>query len=280
MKMLAFSGMHQDLNLLDIFLTSIERKDLSPDVFISAGDIGDEIHYEVFNKLSKLEKPIVFVGGNWELDPKVLKKTAEIPNVYHISEENLVLGDYIFIGQDAWTNFTDGIDIDEKRYQDLLAKVESINPSQVVLVTHHAPLGILDRGYEYPTRSMKDTYGNMRGGSQAIRNFIEVYNPRFHIFAHLHSDGAKWVFDEKTLFANVCHLSRKTREGISGRNGSFMMINSEEMNCIPHHMNTVTPQVCACGSFHFLNYRKCVNCYDDGRGMLNRQELEKLEPPI
>ena len=42
------------------------------------------------------------------------------------------------------------------------------------------------------------------------------FNPRIHIFAHLHSDGAKWIYNEKTLFTNVCHLSRKTREGISG----------------------------------------------------------------
>ena len=97
MKILAFSGMHQDNELLDIFLTSIKRKDLTPDVFISAGDMGDEIHFEVFNRLSKLKKPIAFVGGNWELDPNVLKKTARIPNVYHISEENLVVDDYIWV---------------------------------------------------------------------------------------------------------------------------------------------------------------------------------------
>ena len=277
MKILAFSGMHQDIELLDIFLNSIERKDLTPDVIISAGDIGDEIHYEVFNRISKRGTPVVFVGGNWEFNPKVLKKTAEIPNVHHISEENLVVEDYIFIGQDAWTNFTDRIDIDEKRYEDLRSKADSLNPKKVILVTHHAPLGVLDRGFEYPERSLKDAWENMRGGSLGIRRFVEENEPLIHIFAHLHSDGGKWVFNEKTLFTNVCHLSRITRDGISGRNGSFMMINTEEMSCIPHHLNTVVPQICECGSIHFLNYRKCVNCYGDGHGLLAQVDLEKLK---
>lgn len=254
------------------------RKDLAPDVIISAGDIGDEIHYDVFNRISKRGIPVAFVGGNWDFDPKVLKKTAGIPMAFHISEENLVVEDYIFIGQDAWTNFTDRLDIDEKRYEDLRSKADSINPKKLILVTHHAPLGVLDRGYEYPERSLKDAYGNMRGGSLGIRRFVDENEPLIHIFAHLHSDGGKWITDGKTLFANVCHLGRKTRNGISGQNGSFTMIYPEAKNCIPHHLNTVSPKTCSCGSIHFLNYRKCVNCYGDGHDLLDQVDLKKLHP--
>ena len=71
-------------------------------------------------------------------------------------------------------------------------------------------------------------------------------------------------------------MSRKNRDGVFGTNGSFIMIDTEEMTCIPHHLSVFTPRTCACGSVHYLNYRKCINCYDDGNGYLSLSNVNNF----
>ena len=274
---MAFSGLHDELPLMKTIINSITEKKLTPDLIITAGDIGADILLDVLEGLSTFGIPIAFVGGNWELDQEVLKKASELTQVYHISKEGCTYDVFDFIGQDAWKNFTNDKSIDDRRYDDLKSKWERGKSDNFVLVTHHPPLGIFDRGSGDSRYSWKDNRGRLHGGSYGIRKFVEEHPPTIHIFAHLHSDGGKWISTEKTLFTNVSYVGRKTRKGVSGINGSFMMIDTDEMLCVPHHLNTITPKTCICGSIHFLNYSNCINCFDDGFGLVPYSELDNLE---
>jgi len=182
--------------------------------------------------------------------------------------------DYAFIGQDAWTHFTDNRKIEYHRFKDLSKKLKRVKNGKIVLVTHHALIGILDRGISYPKRSWEDKNGYLHGGNSAIRKIIEQHKPSIHIFAHIHSDGGKWELYNETLFVNVCHLERTTKKGKIGVNGSFIFIDSRTKTCIPHHLSNLQSKICDCGAVHYLNYRRCFNCYRRGRTVINYQELD------
>jgi len=278
MKILAFSGLHGNKRLVDIFIKSIVAKKLHPDLFVCAGDIGDSIIVDFFTKLSRFECPILFVLGNHTLldnRPKEVKKAERIPYVFRLSNRPFSLNNFIFIGQDAWTHFTDNKRIDKRRYDDLMNKLSKVSGNGIILVTHHAPLGIFDRGVSYPEHSWIDDTGYYHGGSFSIRRIVEKFHPSIHIFAHCHSDGGKWKLLNNTLFVNVCHLERATRDGEIGINGSFMVIDTDASNCIPHHLSKVSPEKCTCGAIHFLNYRKCFNCYNKGKEIIDFSEIKK-----
>ena len=92
MKILAFSGLHRNRELIDVFIKSITKKKLHPDIFVCAGDIGDSIIFELFAKLSQFKRPMFFVLGNHTLiysNPKEIKKAEKIPYVFRLSERNL-----------------------------------------------------------------------------------------------------------------------------------------------------------------------------------------------
>ena len=278
MKILAFSGLHGNKDLVDIFLDSIIAKKIQPDMFICVGDIGDSIIVEIFSKIMRFDKPILFVFGNHTLhdnDPNEIEKADKLPNVIHLKGKVISINEHDFIGQDAWTNFTDNKKIDRLRFKDLSKKLNKVTLEKTILVTHHAPLGILDRGRSYPLRSLENNEGYLHGGSFAVRKIVERYKPTIHLFAHAHSDGGKWEFYNETLFVNVCHLERETRGGEIGINGSFMVIDTEKNLCIPHHLNTLIQKRCSCGAIHYLNYRKCFNCYKRGETVIAFQKLKE-----
>ena len=279
MKILAFSGFHGNRTLIDIFVDSIIGKRLNPDIFVCAGDIGDSIIVELFTKLSRFKRPVLFVLGNHTIldsNPKEIIKAEKIPNVFHLSDHTFSLDNFVFVGQDAWTHFTSHKRIEKRRYRDLTDKFAQLSKKEVVLVTHHGPLGIFDKAISYPKQSWKDNEGYLHGGSFSIRQIVEKFQPSIHIFAHLHSDGGKWELFDDTLFVNVCHLGRETREGKMGVNGSYMVIGTDMRNCIPHHLSKNSPQTCACGAVHFLNYRKCFNCYRQGKEIIDFPEIKSI----
>jgi len=110
MEILAFSGLHGNRDLIDVFIKSITVKNLHPDVLVCAGDVGDSIIFELFTKLSQFKIPILFVSGDYTLhdnNPDEVEKAEKNPYVFRISDQNFSLKDSIFIGQDAWSNFTD-----------------------------------------------------------------------------------------------------------------------------------------------------------------------------
>jgi Icc-related predicted phosphoesterase len=277
MKILAFSDLHGNRNLIDIFVDSIIAKKLDPDIFVCAGDVGDSIGVELFKKILQFDKPIFYVLGNHELFdciPKEAKKAEKLHNVFRLKDEALSFDDFVFIGQDAWTDFADDKKIDILRYEDLSHKFSQTS-EESILVTHHAPSGIFDRGVSYPHHSWEDDEGYLHGGSFSIRRVVEEFNPSIHIFAHCHSDGGKWASSKETLFVNACHLERKTKDGRIGVNGSFMIIDTHSRICVPHHFGQIAPKRCACGAIHYLNYSRCFNCYEKGKPIIDFSKIKR-----
>jgi len=277
MRILTFSGLHGNRALIDIFINSLIAKGLDVDIFVCAGDIGDSIIVELFEKMLQFGKPVLYVLGNHMLldhKPGEAKKAQRFPNVLHLEKGSVAFDGLTFIGQDAWDHFTDEKKLDKRRYKDLLKKFSKASNGKTVLVTHHAPSGIYDRGRSYPWRSWKDDNGNFHGGSFSIRRIAEEFNPTIHIFAHCHSDGGKWKLVKSTLFVNVCHLERKTRAQEIGVNGSFMIVDTDRMICVPYHLSGTSRQTCTCGAIHYLNYRKCINCYEKGNPVINFSEID------
>jgi Icc-related predicted phosphoesterase len=282
MEILAFSDLHGNRELIDLFVNSVIAKRLNPDIFVCAGDIGDSIIVELLKKMLQFRKPIFYVLGNHELlldnDPKEEKKAERLANVFHLKDKPQFFEDFALVGQDAWTDFADDRKIDKLRYEDLLHKFRRISTDEsrkdAILVTHHAPSGVFDKGISYPDHSWEDKDG-MHGGSYSIRKIVEEFKPAIHIFAHCHSDGGKWRLFGDTMFANVCHLERETRDGRIGINGSFMIIDTDKRICIPHHLSNLTKKVCTCGAVHYLNYNRCFNCYENGRGIIDFSEIKK-----
>ena len=92
MNVVAFSGLHGNRDLIDIFIASITHKKLHPDIFICVGDIGDSIIVELFKKIQRFNKPILFVLGNHTLHddyPKEVKKAEKLTNVFHLKNDVL-----------------------------------------------------------------------------------------------------------------------------------------------------------------------------------------------
>ena len=275
MKILAFSGLHGNSDLIKTLADSIIAKNLRPDVFVCVGDIGDSIIAKFFAEMLKFGKPIIFVLGNHTIldnDRNEVDKAKMIKNVFHLGVFSF--DNYAFIGQDAWTHFTHNKKTERLRFADLSKKFRRVTQEKIVLATHHAPMGILDRGISYPEVSWEDEEGFLHSGSFSIRKIVEQFKPSIHLFAHCHSDGGKWQMHNETLFVNVCHLERVTKEGEIGVNGSFMVVDTDKNTCIPHHLSKLSHRRCSCGAMHYLNYRKCFNCYNKGETVIGFEELE------
>lgn len=266
MRVLAFAGAHGNRQVASAFLKRIGSIEPRPDVFVSAGDLGPGCMVDIFQGLSCLDVPILYVRGNHPLhypSSEIEKSQYEIQRlsgVRWLGREASEIRGWHFIGQDAWTDFTDD-EHDPQRYHDLLTRTEGLKAESTILITHHAPLGIFDRGSSYPAHAYTDGKGNLHAGSLALRFFAERFRPRIHIFAHLHSDGCRHGTVGGVLHANVCHLERRTRDGRYGITGSFKIIDVEKLEVTTYQLGAASPVVCpGCGRTNYIAYKRCVNC--------------------
>jgi predicted phosphohydrolase len=155
------------------------------DIVIHAGDAcndGDEGQlvdfFEWFSTLPAKYK--IFVAGNhdliFDLDPE--KALKIIPkNVIFLENQSFVIEDIVFHGvvSRPWMH-----------EPHLLPK--SID----VLISHGPSDGILDEG----------------GGCVFLKELIEIAQPKFHLFGHVHSCGGIEEQDTKTIYrcCSVAHL--------------------------------------------------------------------------
>ena len=279
LRILAFSGSHENRSVTEAFLKRVVDLGDPPDVFVSAGDLGPISSSRIFRALADRDVPILYVLGNHVLhhptDILDMSKMEiqRLPNVHALNDSVFVHDGWTFIGQDAWTDFTDD-EIDPGRYRDLIEKSKGVDPDSAVLVTHHAPLGIFDMGASYPLHSFADSNGILHAGSLAIRFYVNQFAPRIHIFAHCHADGNRSSVIDGTLFANVCHLERRSREGGYGVTGSFEVIDTDAMDATSYHLSQPAPRACpACGKVNYIRYRRCLNCTKGSTGIIAKEDL-------
>ena len=278
MKILAFAGTHENGKVADAFLHRIHELGLLPDAFISVGDLGPSCAAELFAAISPFRVPLLYVLGNHTLhypDEAVDHSLATMEELgaVHLQRDHFELGGFTFVGQDAWSDFTDD-ERDTRRYHELRDRTRELAGEGTILVTHHAPLGIFDSGFSYPLHAYHDREGNAHAGSLALRFFVEEFRPRIHIFAHCHSDGCRSSRLGGTLYANVCHLERRTRSGEYGVTGSFAVVDTDELDVTSYHLSPVGPSRCvSCGHVDHLVYRRCVNCTKGDDGILRAEDL-------
>jgi predicted phosphodiesterase len=171
-KLFAFAdthGNHRKINVPD-----------GADIVVFAGDAceaGDMEHlqdfFAWFSALPVRYK--LFVPGNhdlpFEFAPELAKRM--IPkNIIFKEEGKIVMGDICFYVLPArpWMH------------------VDTDLPSDVdVLVTHGAPLGILDKNF----------------GCSILRKLVDTAQPKIHFFGHAHVCGGQSIEENKTKFFNV-----------------------------------------------------------------------------
>ncbi len=279
MKILALSGSHENTQVVRAFADRLAHLDCVPDVFVSAGDLGPRCMVDIFESLVHYGKPILYVLGNHCLHyPSGMVGASKarvnaLPGTFALESEDVMLGAWTFIGQDAWTDFTDD-EWDPQRYYRLKERTRGRTRDSTILVTHHAPLGVFDAGSAYPLHSYRDAHGMLHAGSLGLRAFVDEFRPRIHIYAHCHSDGCRHKEIGGTLFVNVCHLERMTRSGAYGVTGSFEIIDTDGFGVMTYHLSVGARRRCMqCGSENFIAYAKCVNCIKAGKGLIPSHEL-------
>ncbi len=190
MKLLVFSDLHSD------FRTASKLVELSDtvDVVVGAGDfcVVRQGLDEIIAPLSAIKKPAVLVPGNSESAEELLQacRSWESARVLHGSQTTITEIPFFGIGGGipvtpfgSWS-----YDFSEDEAYDLLRDC----PSGGVLVSHSPPAGVLDASSD--GKSL---------GSQAVRETINVKQPRLVVCGHIHGSAGQSEHIGKTTVINA-----------------------------------------------------------------------------
>jgi len=115
--------------------------------------------------LSRAGKPIFIIPGNHDLTG-----WQDGGNIFNIHDRRMTLGRYNLVGY-RWTDLRRSM---EDRIEDL-QRLQHLVDRRTILVTHNAPLGILD-----------DVSNSAHLGSPYIKKLVRRRHPRLHLFGHIH----------------------------------------------------------------------------------------------
>jgi Icc-related predicted phosphoesterase len=138
----------------------------------NGGNMSEIIDF--FNWYEKLNiSHKVFVHGNhdlpFELEPAWSKKL--IPdNIYWLNDDSITINKINIMGISYFPFFQH---LEQKKEID-------------IMISHYPPFGILDGGF----------------GSQEINDFINQYQPKYHVFGHNHLNNGK-IKHKKTQYINT-----------------------------------------------------------------------------
>ncbi|UNQ72833.1 metallophosphoesterase family protein [Infirmifilum sp. NZ] len=193
LRMLAVSDVHGKEDIVDQFIEWARRDNVSYDVIVAAGDIGNPQRpgsmCRILSKVSKsLQKPVYYVKGNWDVE-----RECGAQQVFDLDATGPVyFGDIALVGHG-------------RRVEPFKLERQT---RVVVLVTHYPPFSILDRG------KVIDSYHHSpHAGVVEINYLIDHYRPRVHIFGHSHSFGGLEVEHNGTVYVNVARLDRLLKTG-------------------------------------------------------------------
>jgi Icc-related predicted phosphoesterase len=160
------------------------------DILVCAGDVcdmGNEWELQDFFDwfAEQTAKHKLFVAGNhdlpFDIDPEYAARY--IPKGVAYLESGGIMLDgirFYILPVQPWMQ---GIDIPAYMPQNI-----------EVLVTHGAPMGILDEGYY---------------GCHILRRLADEAQPNIHIFGHCHQEGGKCMTVGKTRFYNVAVIDKE-----------------------------------------------------------------------
>ena len=210
-RLLCLSDVHGNLEAAQSFVSTVrESEELREvDAVVVAGDIGDPrssgSFERVVSELSKLEKPILYVRGNWDVEaPKgVVRDDPLVADLESLGP--LDLKGVLLVGHASTFEARGG---------------KSRKP--LVLVTHYPPFSVLDKGRKADALQ----YGP-HAGLPEINYLVAHYKPLVHIFGHCHALGGLEVRRGGTLFVNVARLDRVSADGRVMGNYAYVDIDVE-----------------------------------------------------
>ena len=177
MKLLAFTDIHADMNLLRKLVKRAQKNDI--DVVVCAGDfsIFENHAGAVLKEMNKMGKPIVIIPGNHETPQRLEHWCNHHKNFKFVHKGMWRFEEFVFVG---WG--TDGFSLRNtemrktaREWQKQLKKDDKI-----VMVTHQPPHG-----------TKLDDLDGQHVGNIDIRNAIERIKPKLYICGHLHENAGK-----------------------------------------------------------------------------------------
>ncbi len=234
MKIWAFSDLHLEYRGISDFWVP------NADVCVAAGDITNNgiipsLQWLADNVAAKM--PVVFVPGNHEfyrssiVESRILASdfVKNLPNVHLLDDDDVLIGDTLFVGATLWTDLKlrDDPDLaarlakdkqtgmnDYKRikYQKtpwmrftpyLSARLHQQSKiklcqglqkevSRKIVVTHHAPSQM-----SLPEDKISDAYAPMYASN--LESLIEEYKPLAWFHGHIHSSNDYMIGDTRVI---------------------------------------------------------------------------------
>ena len=129
----------------------------------------------------------IFIAGNH--DDCMIDATLEgLPdNVHYLHNSGITIDGISFYGVPMLAEFEDG-------EMKLVERYDLIPPKVDILVTHRAPLGILDGN------------DNIRYGSSYLLDKVDTIKPKLHLFGHTHdAKGIMSLYYTRFCNASVCN---------------------------------------------------------------------------
>ena len=219
LRILTIADIHNDVESLPQFLD--KAVELNFDVVVCPGDFTDvaprgfsqeEIGRVIIEELKGLKKPVLAVPGNWD---GVLIKILEEEGISIHGKGKIVggIGFYGFGG--AKTPFGTAYEPNENEIESGLKRAyeEVKDAKPIVQVTHNPPintkLDIISSGAHV--------------GSDVVRSFIEIKEPRVAICAHIHEArgvdiiGSTKVVNPGRLPEGYCGVIDITKESVDAK---------------------------------------------------------------
>ena len=238
-KILAISDIHGKEEAVKAFLADVRRRGIKADCLVVAGDIGcpesPSKGAKVMSLLSRLGLDIYYVKGNWDIS----LGNVEQHGAYDLDRTGPVrLGNYILIGHG-------------ERLEPRAAE------SDVLLVTHYPPYGILDRGFKY-----EPYYKGTHTGLIGINYLLERYRPILHIFGHSHKSGGVSLKLNGTTYVNVARLDRFIKGSLCIGNYSLVTVRGREVDVQHFYVNGVYKRCSRCNRKTLMppSWNVCKEC--------------------
>lgn len=179
MKVLAFTDPHCDMSAAEAIIALAGRE--KPDAVLCSGDVSYFGRgYERFlSRLSAIGK-IYWVPGNHD-DGMADLISAEFPHMVDVSERPAIVSGVVLFGVPGSRPFWPDRDFDDHTLNGVLGRwSESSNGKPPILLSHFPPRGCPLDGTAARSPDA--------GGSQLVREFIDLVHPRLTVSGHYHSE--------------------------------------------------------------------------------------------
>ncbi len=190
MKILAASDIHGEKKNISKLVEKAIKYDV--DLILIGGDI---THFEtklegIIGELKRAKKPIILVPGNEESVATIdFLVTLYSPGVYNVHGYAIKIKDVGIIGIGGATKVGPNFVTEEEVLESLLKGMEKIKDSKIKIVLAHEPPDGTKIALKF-------------GGSKALREFIEKYQPHLVICGHIHESQGMEDRIGRTLIVN------------------------------------------------------------------------------